>query len=304
MMAMPDRILVPGCFLAAILIVIASHIRTKRILHSIEQMLTDAVNGNFLEKRFDESRISKLETAFAHYLAASTVSARNVAAEKDKIKHLIADISHQTKTPIANLVLYSELLEEETLPDSARSNAQALRHQTEKLRFLIDSLVKLSRLENGIVALNPKKLPLKPLLLSVCEQLAPKAQEKQLFLNLRDTESLSELFSVFDAKWTAEALCNILDNAVKYTTHGGITVSATAYEMFIRIDIADTGIGIAEEEYAKIFSRFYRAESAGDSEGVGIGLYLAREIISNEDGYIKVSSCPGKGSVFSVFLPR
>lgn len=301
---MLGRILIPVCLLAAVLIVVVSHIRTKRILNSIEQMLTDAVNGDFLEKRFDESRMSKLETTFAHYLSAAAVSARNVAAEKDKIKALIADISHQTKTPIANLMLYSELLEEEKLPDSAKSNAQALHHQAEKLRFLIDSLVKLSRLENGIVALNPRKLPLKPLLLSVCDQLAPKAQEKQLFLDLRDTENLADISARFDPKWTSEALCNILDNAVKYTTHGGITVSATAYEMFARIDITDTGSGIAESEHAKIFSRFYRSETTGDSEGVGIGLYLAREIISEEDGYIKVSSAPGKGSVFSVFLPR
>lgn len=298
------NILVFGCLLTAVLIAVVSHIRTKRILNSIEQMLTDAVNGNFLEKRFDESRISKLETVFAHYLAASAVSARNIAAEKDKIKRLIADISHQTKTPIANLVLYSELLEEETLSDSARSNAQALRHQTEKLRFLIDSLVKLSRLENGIVALNPKKLPLKPLLLSVCEQLAPKAEEKGLFLDLYNTEYLTDIFAKYDPKWTGEALCNIVDNAIKYTAQGGITISAISYELFVRIDIKDTGIGIPEAEHAKIFSRFYRAEAAGSSEGVGIGLYLAREIISGEDGYIKVKSALGEGSVFSVFLPR
>lgn len=291
------------CLLAAAVIVYVNRRRTKRIMNSIGQMLADAMNGSFLENTFDESRMSKLETAFAHYLSASAVSARNVAIEKDKIKTLIADISHQTKTPIANLMLYSELIEEANLPDDIKSNVQALHHQTKKLRFLIDSLVKLSRLENGIVALNPQMLPLQPLLVSVCEQLMPKAEEKGLFLDLCSMH-LSGISAKYDRKWTNEALCNIVDNAIKYTTQGGITISAAAYELFVRIDVKDTGVGIPEAEHAKIFSRFYRAQAAGDSEGVGIGLYLAREIISGEDGYIKVSSILGKGSVFSVFLPR
>ena len=108
---------------------------------TIEQMLDLATDGIFTEENFDESRLSALETKFAHYLSASAVSAKNVAAEKDKIKTQIADISHQTKTPIANLLLYSELLQEENLTDSARSNVEALHSQIEKLRFLIDSTV-------------------------------------------------------------------------------------------------------------------------------------------------------------------
>lgn len=108
----------------------------------------------------------------------------------------------------------------------------------------------------------------------------------------------------FDSKWTLEAICNILDNAVKYTNEGSISLSVTAYEMFVRIDIKDSGIGIKEEELSKIFSRFYRSEDTKNMEGVGIGLYLSRQIISGEGGYIKVSSVYGQGSTFSVFLPR
>ena len=106
----------------------------------------------------------------------------------------------------------------------------------------------------------------------------------------------------FDAKWTAEALGNIVDNSVKYTDHGGIDITVKIYEMFVRIDVTDSGIGISEAEQAQIFSRFYRSEQVREQNGVGIGLYLAREIISHEGGYIKVISEPGKGSTFSVFL--
>ena len=97
---------------------------------------------------------------------------------------------------------------------------------------------------------------------------------------------------------------NIVDNAIKYTEHGTIRISAVSYEMFARIDISDTGSGIPETEQAKIFARFYRSKSVREQEGVGIGLYLSRQIISGEGGYIKVASVPGKGSAFSIFLPK
>ena len=288
------------CFLAAAVIVVWNRRKARKTMETIEKMLDAAMAGSFSESGFDESKLSALETKFAHYLSAAETSSRNVAQEKDRIKSLIADISHQTKTPIANLLLYSELLMEEDLPPSAKANVDALYHQSEKLRFLIDSLVKLSRLENGILSLSPQSAALQPLLRGVAEQYAAKAAEKGLSLQLQDTNASA----IFDMKWTAEALANMVDNAIKYTEHGTITISAGSYELFARIDISDTGPGIPESERAKIFTRFYRSKNAGEQEGVGIGLYLARQIISCEGGYIKVSSIPGKGSTFSVFLPR
>ena len=110
--------------------------------------------------------------------------------------------------------------------------------------------------------------------------------------------------ATIDSKWTQEAIFNIADNAVKYTDKGSITISATEFDMFVRVDIADTGKGIPEEDLPKIFGRFYRGSSTRSEEGVGIGLHLAREIISGQSGYIKVSSTLGAGSTFSVFLPK
>lgn len=140
-------ILVLSCVLITVLVIFINYRRTQKTMDTIEQMLDAAADGTYSESNFDESRLSALETKFAHYSSASLISAQNVTAEKDKIKTLIADISHQTKTPIANLLLYSELISEEELSVEMRSNVNAIRQQTEKLRFLIDSLVKLSRLE-------------------------------------------------------------------------------------------------------------------------------------------------------------
>ena len=296
----PGIVIILLCFLAAIAVVLWERRKVRKTMDEIERMLDAAMTGSFSEATFDESQLSALETKFAHYLSAAEASSRNVAQEKDRIKSLIADISHQTKTPIANLLLYSELLMEETLPVSAKANVEALYKQSEKLRFLIDSLVKLSRLENGIISLLPQRTALQPLLQGIAEQYAAKASEKGLSLRLHDTD----ISATFDMKWTAEALANIVDNAIKYTEHGVITISAVSYEMFARIDISDTGPGIPENEQTKVFARFYRSKTVQKQEGVGIGLYLARQIITGEGGYIKVSSIPGKGSTFSVFLPK
>lgn len=287
------------CLLSAAVVVWRNQKKTKKIIKNLGAMLDAAMNGTFTETMFNESELSALETRFVHYLSAAESSAANVALEKDRITSLIADISHQTKTPITNLLLYSELLLEEELPDAAMTNARALYHQSSKLRFLIDSRVKRSRLENGIIALSEQPAKLQPMLERIAEQYAAKAEEKGLSLHLFDTDASA----VFDPKWTAEALANIVDNAVKYTEQGAITVSVKKYELFARIDIKDSGIGIPESEQAKIFSRFYRSERVKNQEGVGIGLYLARQIISGEGGYIRVAPNSGGGSIFSVFLP-
>lgn len=206
-------------------------------MKSIENMLDAAMNNTFTETTFNESELSALENRFAHYLSASETSYRNISEEKEKTKSLIADISHQTKTPIANLLLYSELLLEEEIPASAKSNAESIHHQSEKLRFLIDSLVKLSRMENGIISLSIQQTKLQPILEYIVSQYCAKADAKDLILSMKDTD----IAASFDPKWTKEALANIVDNAIKYTRTGGVTISASCYEMFARIDITDTG---------------------------------------------------------------
>ena len=286
--------------IAAFTVVLINHVRTKRTMDTLEKMIDSAADGEYSETKFDESRLSALETKFSNYLSSSNTSSKNIMKEKEKIKTLISDISHQTKTPISNLLLYSELIEEEELSEDMRSNIEAIKQQAEKLEFLIKSLVKLSRLENGILNLSPQKEEIQPMLRDIYEQYISKAMGKNLELNIEKTTSKA----TFDRKWTTEALGNIVDNAIKYTNSGKINIKVHEYEIFTRIDISDTGIGIAETEQAEVFSRFYRSQSVHNDEGVGIGLYLTREIISSEGGYIKLTSELGVGSTFSVYIPR
>jgi len=277
-----------------------SFFKANKVIERLNKMIDNAIEGRPIENGFDESKLSALETKLSHYLTANSATKIQLADEKSKINQLISDISHQTKTPLANILLYTQLLAESELSDYNQNCVAALTQQAEKLNFLISSLVKASRLETGIITVTPTNNNVANMLETVIEQATPKAMGKNIALTVdsRDVEA------VFDPKWTVEALYNIVDNAIKYTPSGqSVQLSVTPYQLFCRIDVADTGLGISEDETAKIFSRFYRSQEVTDKEGVGLGLYLAREIITAQGGYIKVKSRLGTGSVFSVFLP-
>ena len=273
----------------------------RRTLRRLNAMLDRAIAGGFAEDRFDETELSALEGKLARFLRGSAAAKKTVEGEQAAVKALIADISHQTRTPIANLLLYASLLGEGELSPAQREQVQALTAQGEKLSFLIQALVKASRLEAGIVAPVPARNPVGPLLEGAAEQLSQAAQAKHITLTVEPFDGRA----AFDPRWTGEALCNVVDNAVKYTPAGGrVTISAQNLDSFCRVDVADTGPGIPEEEQGAVFDRFYRGAGTRAADGLGLGLYLAREILSKQGGYIKAASRPGEGSTFSLYLPR
>ena len=273
----------------------------RRTLRRLNAMLDRAIAGGFSEERFDETELSALEGRLVRFLRGSAAARRTVETEQAAVKTLIADISHQTRTPIANLLLYASLLSESELDPRQREQVNALSAQAEKLSFLIKALVKASRLEAGIVAPAPAVNPVGPLLENAVEQEGPAALAKQITLTAEPFDGSA----AFDPRWTGEALGNVVNNAVKYTPPGGrVSVSAQLLDSFCRIDVADTGPGVPESEQAAVFNRFYRGGATRAAEGLGLGLYLAREILARQGGYIRLSSRPGEGCVFSLYLPR
>lgn len=227
---------------------------------------------------------------------------QRVSAERQELQELVSDISHQIKTPISNLKMVTEtLLNRPVSAQEQQVFLQGLQAQIEKLDFLFQAMVKSSRLETGSIQLSKQPAALFDTLAQAASGIVYPAECKQITVTIDCPEDVR---LNHDSKWTAEALFNLLDNAVKYTSAGGkIAVSVLTWEMYVRIDVADTGKGIAESQQAAIFRRFYREESVHMEPGIGIGLYLAREIITRQGGYIKVTSAPGQGAVFSVFLP-
>lgn len=270
-----------------------------RIMDRLNAMLDHAIAGEQIEDSFDETKMSVLETKLSKYLAINQLGKVQLQKEKERINELVSDISHQTKTPIANLLLYSELLEEEIQDDKSKEMLSAIHGQAEKLSFLIQSLVKVSRLEAGVIQTVPEENSVKELMENVVLQ----AQNKADLKNIKMDVQAANVKAFFDRKWTGEAVYNILDNAIKYTEAGGrIEIRVREYPLFIRIDIRDNGMGISESDLPKIFRKFYKSSSTQQEEGVGLGLYLAREIVAGQGGYIKVTSKVGEGSLFSVFL--
>ena len=273
--------------------------------------MDEAIAGTFKESDYDESKLSKVESKWKHFLSASALSRENVEKEKDRVKELVSDISHQTKTPMANIRLYTELLKERleaAQPYAEKDRQENLRllaeidRQAEKLGFLIQSLTKMSRLESNIVEVRPKQLYVSELIDAVVQDILPKAGKKNL--EVVNTYTGSGM-AYYDMKWTKEALGNIVDNAVKYSPCGSrVLLSVTEYKLYTAVSVKDFGAGIREEDTAKIFRRFYRTEDVHDEDGVGIGLYLAREIVRRENGYIKVKSKPGQGAEFMMYLSR
>ena len=251
----------------------------------------------------EENLFYKIQHRLSRLYEVLRESKSSIAKERADLQELISDISHQVKTPIANLkMLDATLLEQTVSPEKQKEFLLAMDSQLDKLDFLMQAMIKTSRLEAGVIALEPKPQAIYDTLAAALGGILLNAEQKKIAVTVDCPETVT---AAHDRKWTTEALFNILDNAVKYTAEGGkIHVAVVCWEMYVKIDISDTGIGIPEQHQGTIFKRFYREDRVHDAPGIGIGLYLAREIITRQGGFIRVASEVGSSSTFSVFLPH
>ena len=283
-------------------------IRRKLVMFSDSfcGQMDDMLSGDIMQPKQtieEESLFYKINYRLGRLYEVMQENKNNIAKERADLQELISDISHQVKTPIANLkMINNTLLENEVPPQKQKEFLTAQASQLDKLDFLMQAMIKTSRLETGVISLEQKQQPVYDTLAAALGGILLNAEKKQIDVQVECPEHLD---ARHDRKWTSEALFNVLDNAVKYTPAGGqIRVSVEGWEMYVKIDIADTGIGISEQHQGTIFKRFYREDAVHDVDGIGIGLYLAREIVTLQGGYIRVASEVGKGSTFSVFLLR
>ena len=274
---------------------------TSDLCQTMDSMITGGQEPARAEDR--ETIFARISYRLSRLYDILQENRRKVDGERRELQTLVSDISHQVKTPVANLKMVTDtLLAKPVTEQERRDFLQGIRSQTDKLEFLVQSMGKASRLETGAITLEKKDVPLLDTLAQAMSGIVYGAEQKGISVEVQCPEDLRVSH---DSKWTAEALFNLLDNAVKYTPAGGkISVSVAQWEMYVKLDVADTGKGIPESRQAAIFRRFYREEEVHNQPGVGIGLYLAREIVTRQGGYIKVTSEVGRGSVFSVFLPR
>ena len=269
------------------------------VCETIDAAMADRRPQNF--HPYEDSLTAKVQGKILQYYEIMHEGRLQSRQDKETLQSLVSDISHQVKTPVANMKLYTGILHRPGIPEEKRELfLNTMDAQIGKLDFLMQSLIKMSRLETGTFALNPVLARLNDTIAQAMDTVWAKAEQKNIELS---AQCGADIMVRHDIKWTAEAMGNILDNAIKYTPEGGrVSVTVCPWQFYTRIDISDTGIGIPKEHYNDVFQRFYRAEEVAAEEGVGLGLYLANGIVTRQKGYISVKSKVGEGTTFSVYL--
>ena len=292
---------------AVVVVLLWKNYHTKKEARLFAEKVEDALDAIVTGKEWTIE--GELEDSLWGRTGTQLAKARNVfqkkeeesVREKERVKGLISDISHQTRTPVANIKLYLELLGDEELSQNGQEFLEKIQGQMEKIDFLMQSMVKMSRIETGILQIHKEDKNLYETIRHAVASVVPEAAQKKIALYV-DCEE--EMFLRHDSKWTEEAVYNVLDNALKYTESGGkIHIQTERQEFFVKLSISDTGKGIAPERQAEIFTRFYREPEVHDKPGVGIGLYLARTIMELQKGYIEVQSEVGEGASFQLYFP-
>ena len=248
-----------------------------------------------------ETQESKLENTLQRLLNQAEKKEVQAKKERDEVASLLSDLTHQLKTPMANVIMYTELLEDENLtPEERQRFTYLARTQAKKMQWLLGNMLKASQLERGMISFSAEYTGIRETIRQAVSSVYAQAEERDIMIKVEPFED-RKLYH--NPRWTAEAMENILDNAVKYSPSGSVvTVRVQPMEIYTQIEISDQGIGISGEEYNKIFRRFYRSSNAAQTEGSGLGLYLAQLILNNEKGYVTAVSRPGEGSSFRIFL--
>ncbi|HJD48285.1 MAG TPA: HAMP domain-containing histidine kinase [Candidatus Mediterraneibacter norfolkensis] len=301
---------VPFIFFAAVLlavVVLAAGCfygwrRNRKMYRTIDRMLDEILDGEPISQSdIREGEISVLASKAKRVKEKVDLGISTAEEEKEQVKSLISNMSHQLKTPLAGLMMYREMLEDEGLDEETRKRFLGkMKGQSEKIDWILKSLFKMVNLEQGAVVFEAEALPVRDTILDAVTAVLDRADQRNIGIL---TEPFEERLLWHNRKWTAEVLVNLLENAVKYTEPGGcITISVNPMEMYTEIAVRDTGRGIRKEELNEIFKRFYRSRDVENIEGSGIGLYLSRLILEQEKGYMTAESELGEGSKFSVFL--
>ena len=275
----------------------------KAAFDSIDKILDGILSKNMspsLDSTAD-SRLSKLTHKAAKIIQMNAMDISQTRREKEIIQSFLSDMSHQMKTPLSGVSMYTDLLLEGDITEAERQEfLSRIKAGTEKLQWMMDSLIKMSRLEVGAIELAPVPAGIRQTVSDSISGVYGAAAKKNISINTADFEDISLLY---DRKWTSEAITNVLENAVKYSSPGGeINIAVETLPIYTKISITDHGIGISRDEWNLIFKRFYRGRNARNADGAGLGLYLASLIFQKQGGYILVDSQPGEYTTFSMFL--
>jgi signal transduction histidine kinase len=230
--------------------------------------------------------------------------ARRSAEEANRMKsEFLASMSHELRTPLNGILGYAELLEMELDDPAQREYAKTIRNSGEHLLVLVTDVLDLAKIEAGRMDFNLTSVGLPALLSDIVGSQQGHAQTKNLSLALIESDVPPAVFA--DPVRLRQILLNLINNALKFTEQGGVTVRAVSQGDRVRIEVQDTGVGIKPEDQQLIFEKFRQSESfvTRSHQGTGLGLTLAKELVEHMGGEIGMSSAPNVGSIFYVLLP-
>ena len=296
------------------------YIRQRKLrmeeLRKAAAMTEDILAGHRLRASApgDELLLARIENQLVRIQEVLDGRRKEAEKSRDEIQKLISEIAHQMRTPLTNIESYTgflrnitETAEQNLEGEASGSNEKiglqyisALEVSEKKLHFLVDSFVKMARLEQHIIQIHQNEKDLLKTIHNTFGQIQNRAEEKQIRFHITLPK---QALCVHDSNWLSEAVFNILDNAVKYSEPGGtVEVSLKQNELYMKLQVRDYGIGIEEGEENQIFRRFYRGRRVTVQEGIGIGLYLAREIMNLHGGFMTAKKME-PGLLIEVNLP-
>jgi len=247
----------------------------------------------------EDSLLSKLQTQAISLAGILQKQSEKEEREHENIKALVSDLSHQLKTPIATLKMYSDFLKQDLSEKERDEYVTILRQAVERLAFLSEGMIKLSRLESGLIQIEKQKQSISDTVLAAIKDSYVRAKNKSIEIKYTD-EFKGEVNH--DSHWTAEAVFNLIDNAIKYGSPGNtISISIREIGSSVEIAVEDENELIDPKEYNSLFKRFYRGSNSKNTEGVGIGLYLTSDIIEKQGGFVSVKK-GAKGNRFCIYL--
>lgn len=275
--------------------------RQNRIIENAAAKLIEYSAGN-TDARIEceeEGELSKLFHEINSLAAALNAHAQNELRTKEFLKNTISDISHQLKTPLAALNIYVGLIQDDTT-DTAdiKRFADLSEKELDRIETLVQNLLKITKLDAGTIVFDRKNENVYEMLADIKNGFSLRAnqEDKQLIL----TGDASAEFSC-DRVWLAEAIRNIIKNALDHTASGDkIIIECKNLPSIVQITAKDNGSGIHPEDLHHIFKRFYRSRFSKDTQGIGLGLPLAKSIIEAHNGTVEVDSELGKGTVFTI----
>ena len=244
----------------------------------------------------EEGELSILRNNIYKATTELTLQKELLAGDKKALSDALADISHQLKTPLTSMMVMNDLLGSEEDPDKRAQFLGVQSEQLDRMNWLVQTLLKLSKLDAGTIVMKPEEMKAEDL---ICEVLKPFEVQMDI-KGIGCTHSADDVMIRCDRNWTIEAMQNIVKNCIEHMGEGGkLHLGTEETNIYTQIVIRDTGCGIAEEDIPHIFERFYKGKNAG-KDSVGIGLALAKSIMEGQHGDILVNSKEGEGTAFRV----